>query len=185
MALPEALPHFKYHPDPIATGSIVADSDAPCLCCNRIRGFVYDGPVYSEKFHHLEHCICPWCIADGSAAKKFRAVFTDAGTMEGVSVAVMDEVGERTPGYDAWQQEVWLTCCGDGAAFLGTAGAAEMKGQFAAAIPALKKYLREEYGMSGDELQECLDGLSKEEDPSAYVFQCLHCKKHLAYVDES
>ncbi len=60
----EALPAFKYHPDPIATGAIVIDPDAPCLSCNCNRGYVYDGPVYSEKFDYLAHNICPWCIAD-------------------------------------------------------------------------------------------------------------------------
>jgi uncharacterized protein CbrC (UPF0167 family) len=31
------LPSFRYHPDPLATGSVIAARDMPCLCCNRIR----------------------------------------------------------------------------------------------------------------------------------------------------
>ena len=68
----EPLPAFKYHPDPVATGSIKADPDAPCLACNRIRGYIYEGPAYSEKYDYLTHSLCPWCIADGSAAKEIR-----------------------------------------------------------------------------------------------------------------
>jgi uncharacterized protein len=39
------LPVFRYHPDPIASGSIVA-SGAQCACCGARRGFIYTGPVY-------------------------------------------------------------------------------------------------------------------------------------------
>ena len=36
------LPVFRYHPDPIASGSIVA-SDAQRACCSARRGFIYTG----------------------------------------------------------------------------------------------------------------------------------------------
>src|SRR5690606_1019313 len=68
------LPVFKYHPDPIGTGSIV-ESDTECACCGRARGYVYAGPVYSEEEYN--ECICPWCISDGSAHEKLDASFTD------------------------------------------------------------------------------------------------------------
>jgi uncharacterized protein CbrC (UPF0167 family) len=170
----ETLPTFKYHPDPVATGAIKEDPDAPCLSCNRIRGYIYEGPAYSEKFHHLSHSLCPWCIADGSAAKKFGAEFGYGGTMEDVEEAVMQEIACRTPGFEAWQQEVWLSCCGDGAAFLGAAGAAELKGKFADAIPAV------ELDWDGD-----WHDLDKEGQPTAYIFRCLHCQNYLAYVDQT
>ena len=41
------LPHFKYHPDPIKTGS-VKESDEPCECCEKARGYVYAGSPYSR-----------------------------------------------------------------------------------------------------------------------------------------
>jgi hypothetical protein len=170
----EPLPTFKYHPDPVSTGAIVADPDAPCLACNRIRGYVYEGPAYSEKFHHLSHCICPWCIADGSAAKTFSADFADAGTLDDVDDAVMEEIAHRTPGFVAWQDGQWLTCCDDAAAYLGAAGARELKGKFAAAIPAV------EQDFDGD-----WQDLDKDGQPTAYIFRCLHCKQYLAYVDQT
>lgn len=34
-----ALPHFRYHPDPLATGAIEA-SDTPCVCCGIRQGFI-------------------------------------------------------------------------------------------------------------------------------------------------
>src|SRR5580693_867163 len=113
----EELPSFRYFPDPVAAGSVKPEPDAPCLSCNRIRGYIYIGPAFSEKPFNLEYCLCPWCIADGNAAKRFSATFNDAGTMEDVAAEVMTEIEQRTPGFHGWQQETWLSCCDDAAAF--------------------------------------------------------------------
>src|SRR5688572_32860612 len=108
----EAFPNFRYHSDPIATGS-VEPSEAPCICCGRHRGFIYVGPVYSEA--ELNEALCPWCIDNGSAARTFDAAFTDRagvgdyGRWESVSDSTLDEVSMRTPGFNGWQQERWLT----------------------------------------------------------------------------
>ena len=96
------LPITKYHPDPVATGSVEANPDQPCLCCNRIRGYIYTGPAYSERFHYLSECLCPRCVADGSAAQQFGAEFTDTETLEDVPKAVLEELAKRTPGFRAW-----------------------------------------------------------------------------------
>jgi uncharacterized protein CbrC (UPF0167 family) len=113
------LPEFRYHPDPRGTG-VVVDSDAECLACGQARGVIYTGPVYAEE--ELEQSLCPWCIADGTAAEKFEAEFTDVGfgVPEDVPDSVTAELSERTPGFLGWQQEHWLYHCGDAAAFLGT-----------------------------------------------------------------
>jgi uncharacterized protein CbrC (UPF0167 family) len=179
------LPAFKYHPDPISTGSVRVDPDTPCLGCNQIRGYVYTGPVYTERNFILDQHLCPWCIADGSAERMFGATFNDTGTTEGISDEVRAEVESRTPGFTAWQQETWLACCGDAAAFLGVAGAAELERDFPKAIPAVKQYLRHELELPKDEAEEVLDGLTKDGEPSAYIFRCLHCHKFLAYVDQT
>jgi uncharacterized protein CbrC (UPF0167 family) len=116
----EALPTFRYHPDPVATGSVEA-SDAECPCCERARGHVYVGPVYAED--ELVG-LCPWCIADGSAAERLGAGFAD---VDGdVPDEVRTEIGERTPSFTGWQQERWLVHCGDACAFLGRMGQAEL-----------------------------------------------------------
>lgn len=67
------LPEFKYHPNPIATGAIKT-SDETCECCGRERGDIYTSTLYAEE--EIEF-ICPWCIADGSAANKFDGLFSD------------------------------------------------------------------------------------------------------------
>lgn len=181
----EILPVFRYHPDPVSTGSLKADADTPCLSCNRIRGYIYTGPAWTEKPFILDDHLCPWCIADGSAAKRFGATFCYTGTLDDLPAAVREEIEARTPGFTAWQQETWLGCCGDAAAFLGVAGAKELREKFSEALPAVREVLREEYDLSGGELNGFLDSLSAESDPSAYIFRCLHCRKYLSYVDQA
>jgi uncharacterized protein len=177
------LPKFRYHPDPVATGSVVR-SDAECVCCGEERGYIYVGPVFAVD--ELSESICPWCIADGSAHDEFDAEFTDAAGIGGsspspkVSPAVVEEVAFRTPGFTGRQQERWLTCCGGAAAFVGRAGRAELETRWPDAIPSIQ----EDCGMDDDaDWKSYFGALSKDGGPTAYVFQCLHCGKHLGYSD--
>ena len=175
----DALPDFPYHPDPVGTGSVAA-SDATCRSCGQARGLIYTGPVFAVE--ELVNELCPWCIADGSAAARFDAIFTDdAAVPAGVPEAVMVAVATRTPGFAGWQQERWLYHCGDGAAFLGSVGWPELEPR----QDALDT-LREEYsgmGWSADEIEEYLRALDKDGSPQAYLFRCRHCGTHLAYSD--
>ncbi len=137
------LPRFKYHPDPVSTGSIAA-ADATCEVCGHARGFVYAGPIYCEG---EPEAVCPWCIADGSAHAKFKAQFVDTdsiggGEWESVAAAIVEEVAFRTPGFSGWQPERWFTHCGDAAEFLGPMG----KGQLQQAGPEAGEALCVGYG---------------------------------------
>ena len=141
----EALPTFRYHPDPVATGSVEA-SDAICGICGRVRSSVYDGPVYGVPKDIDDVHICPWCIADGSAHARFGVEFTDIGAVglgydepwEPVPRSVAEEVAYRTPGFSGWQQERWWTHCGETAEFLGPAGYAELAGAWSGAVDAIR-----------------------------------------------
>ena len=175
-----ALPKFRYHPDPVATGSIQPYPD-DCLACGRARGVKYVGPVYAEA--ELVDAFCPWCIADGSAANKFGAEFTDVGlgVPRDVPASVTDEIAHRTPGFHSWQQDHWLYHCGDGCAFLGEVGRTELD-----AYPdALETLRRESEGFGWDEreITDYLNSLAKGDSPTAYLFRCLVCGTHLAYSD--
>jgi uncharacterized protein CbrC (UPF0167 family) len=140
------LPKFRYHPDPLGTGFVV-QSEAVCPSCERERGYAYSGPVYAvEEVEEL----CPWCIADGSAAEKFEAEFTDVGwgVPDDVPMDVLDEVSLRTPGFTGWQQEHWLYHCGDAAAFLGVVGRLELE-PYPGALEVLRDE-RDEYNWPAD-----------------------------------
>jgi uncharacterized protein CbrC (UPF0167 family) len=175
------LPDFKYHPFPLETGAITASDDI-CQCCGRLRGYIYSGPVYAED---EVDGICPWCIADGSAARKFQAEFTDAvgigdfGTWGKVSSLVADEVSHRTPGFAGWQQERWWVHCNDAAAFLGPAGRKEIEEYGPDLVAALKR----ESGTSDASWPDYLAAMKADGSPTAYVFRCLHCGKLGGYSD--
>ncbi len=175
-----ALPTFHYHPDPVATGSIER-SDDECLACGRSRGFRYVGPVYAGE--QLDVRICPWCIADGSAAAKFDADFTDVGwgVPADVPASVTDEIEHRTPGFHSWQQDHWLYHCGDGCVFLGEVGRSELE-EYPEALEALQQEA-ESFGWHDQQITEYLASLTKGGSPTAYLFGCLVCGTHLAYSD--
>jgi uncharacterized protein len=178
----DPLPVFRYHPDPLASGSVVP-SDLECRCCGRARGHIYTGPVYAEE--ELNEALCPWCIADGSAAERFDATFVDPGgvgdygSWDEVPPAVVDEVAERTPGFTGWQQERWWTHCGDAAAFLGLAGRTELEGAWAGAIPSI----RSDSQLSDSDWPAYLAALDRTDGPTAYVFRCTVCGVLGGYSD--
>ena len=177
------LPNFQYHPDPIATESVI-ESNAECVCCGKSRGYVYSGPVFAED--EFEDCICPWCIADGSAHEKLGASFTDEdgiggyGDWDAVSPEIVEEVAYRTPGFSGWQQENWWTHCGDAAQFLGRVGKAELVTFGHAAINAIK----ESTGLDdGPDWEGFFNALDKDGSPTAYIFRCRKCGALGGYQD--
>ncbi|HEY3442857.1 MAG TPA: CbrC family protein [Paludibaculum sp.] len=72
----------------VRTGGVI-ESPPPCLVCNQARGYLYDGPIYTED--DPQGAVCTWCIAGDSAAGHLTAI---------------DEIATRTPGHSPWQSEV-------------------------------------------------------------------------------
>jgi hypothetical protein len=176
------LPVFKYHPDPIASGSIVV-SDRKCQACNEHRGFIYTGAVYSEC--DLDAALCPLCIFEGTAHRIFGAEFVDPkavgdyGRWDSVPQPVTEEVCFRTPSFNGWQQERWYTHCGDAAEFVGAVGAVELR----KLDPSLSKAIAEESGFTGNKLAHYMDSLDKDVGPTAYAFRCRACGAWGGYSD--
>lgn len=166
------LPVFRYHPDPVATGSIVRSLAAICPCCGKRTGWEYPGIPYGlgDQPAHL----CPWCIADGSAHARFGSSFVSdiAGS---IPQEVADEVDQRTPGYPSWQGERWQTCCGDAAEFLGPVGWERLKD-----LPDAQAAIVDD-GWSED----ALPLMRADGDLTGYLFRCRHCGRHLAHADAS
>jgi len=166
------IPNFRYHPEPITTGN-VKPGDTVCQCCGQNRGYIYTGPVYSPET--LDDVICPFCIADGSAAEKFQATFSDAHPLAeaGVPEQVIDEVTKRTPGYVSWQQDVWLVCCGDACEFHGDAPKAELGGLDDETLEELLSDIE----WDESEWDEFVTHYEPGGDPAFYKFVCRHCKR--------
>jgi uncharacterized protein CbrC (UPF0167 family) len=175
------LPIFKYHPDPIRSGSLVK-SKKKCECCKKARGYIYAGPTYCED--DFEEALCPWCIGDGSAHAKYDATFVDEAVFpDDVPPAVVEEIACRTPAYSAWQSEQWFSCCRDAMAFLEPVGAAEIRERYPQIENDLLAYIVSELGLSRGDATMMLESLRRDAGPTAYVFQCLHCGAFKTFVD--
>lgn len=180
-----SLPVFKYHPDPIDTGSIEA-REVECVCCGEVREYTYVGPVYAIA--DLDGAVCPWCISNGLAHQKYGADFTDIAAVgdydylsqKAVRQQVKEEIAYRTPGFNGWQPERWLVHCDDACAFLGPAGRQEIE---SLESQQLLDSLRKDMEMNEQDFQQYFDALDKHRSPTAYVFRCLHCGQYLGYSD--
>jgi len=163
------LPTFRYHPDPVASGSFER-SPGRCPYCGLERTYVYIGPVYAIEEPDPP---CPACIADGSFAARFDAEFTDPDPLDGLDADIIDEITRRTPGFSGWQQEQWMLHCGDAAAFIGPVGFDELQDH-----PQALASLRSQEGSD-----DWLPALSRDGSPTGYLFRCRHCGTELADWD--
>ena len=177
------LPVFRYHPDPIRTESVKV-SDQICVVCEQRRGYIYTSHVYSTN--ECWGCICPWCIADGTAHQKLGVTFFDETAVggyvwEGVSDTIVNEIAQRTPGFSGWQQEMWFTHCQDAAAFLGAVGYQELRTLGREAIDAI----RVSTGLEAEDPHwtEFFQALNKDGAPTAYLFECIHCGTYGGYTN--
>jgi hypothetical protein len=178
----ESLPAFRYHPDPLASGSVQA-ATVDCLACGEQRSYVYVGPVYAEGEYSGK--FCPWCIADGTAATTLDAEFTDVGSgvPPEIAASVLDEISHRTPRFDSWRQDHWLYHCGDACAFLGPVGRPELE-RFPDVLEMLV-HENDSLGWSESESRMYVDALDAEGEATAYLFRCLVCGMHLAFSDSA
>ena len=177
------LPQFRYHPDPLRSGSVVASPGA-CRCCGERRGYVYAGPAYGES--DLDHALCPWCIADGAAHRAFDVTFVDSEAFgDDVPRPAVEEISQRTPGYHAWQGEQWPSCCGDAAAFVTPAGIEDIRERFRAQEGAVLAHIVHEMGSSGGAARRLLEALRRDASPTAYLFRCLRCESYRVHIDQA
>lgn len=184
-------PVFRYHPDPLRTGSAVR-AEHECSVCGRRRHVRYRGPIYGRQPQSL----CLHCISDGEASRALGtaadgsngldipAAFSDAVDVpDDVPNHVVEEINYRTPGFHGWQQQRWLYHCGDGAAFLGPAGYRDVE-PHPDAIEMLRAS-HQQFGWSREATDDVLHRLDRDGEPTAYLFQCLHCRTHVASWDIS
>lgn len=164
----EELPQFKYHPKPIETGAIEV-SDTICICCQRSRGYIYIGPVYS--YLKIDNRFCPWCIADGTASERFGADFSAGDTFVPLSEEISKEVQCRNPGYISWQQDKWRIHCNDACEFHGDVSKKEMQ----ELNPEAKEWLMSELQLEEIEWLEFTKHYEPAGDPAVYKFVCRHC----------
>jgi len=170
------IPTFKYHPNPLATKAFEESKEGlVCDCCGEVTHIYYQTPFYS--IDDVE-CLCPTCIANGNAATKFNGSFQDDLSIEeGVDdLDKIDELIHHTPGYCGWQQEYWRVHCGDFCAYLGYVGASELK-----ALGIMEEVLDDP--IWDDEQKQMIKESVNGGHLQCYLFKCLHCGKHLVWMD--
>lgn len=167
----EELPKFKYHRDPVGSEVVVA-SGGTCICCSRARGYLYVGPAFTTD-RNVRDNICPWCIADGSAAQKFEANFAGAHPLliKGIARDIVDEVTKRTPGYFCWQSDNWQVHCNDACVYHGDASVEDIGNASKETIVAWKT----EYAMMNEDWASFADGYEPKGHSAFYKFVCRHC----------
>ena len=167
------LPKFTYFPDPIKEGSIEA-SDKVCQCCNQSRGFIYTRNIYCID---NINAICPWCIHDGSASKKFDASFNydidDSDLPSGLPSKIANEISCETPSFASFQQLEWQAHCGDGCEFHGLATV----GDFLKISENETERLKEATYLDDDEIEEWKKGDPSTELHYLFKFKCRHCNE--------
>lgn len=143
-----------------------------CPVCEQNREYCYKGSIYC--IDEVEG-ICPWCIQSGEAAKKYDGIFQDPDSCEPVDdERCTIELTQRTPGYCGWQQEQWLSHCGDHCAFVGCVGWAEIKHLQDELEDDIEK-LRKKMSLSRENYETSLLKIGHHR---GYLFQCIHCGKH-------
>ena len=170
------LPAFRYHPNPLETGAFEeSKAGVVCDCCGKMTHIFYTAPFYAVE--DIEH-LCPACISSGEAARKYDGTFQDDCSLDdGVDdPEKLDELLHRTPGYCGWQQEYWRAHCGDYCAYLGPVGARELR-----ALGVLEDVLDD--SMWDEEQKEMIRDSVNGGHLQCYLFQCLHCGKHLVWMD--
>jgi uncharacterized protein CbrC (UPF0167 family) len=100
-----------------------------------------------------------------------------AGTPE----RAVEEIANRTPGYSSWQPERWPVCCSDAAAFAEPIGIEAIRERRLEreALTAIAQ----DFELDSGEAKALLATLDRDHGPTAYLFQCRHCKKSLITVD--
>ncbi|MFB2581351.1 CbrC family protein [Herbiconiux sp. P15] len=180
----EELPRFRFSPKAYELG-LFEPVEGECEACGELRTMRYTSSFYSTA--EVEY-LCPWCVADGTAARVFDGEFSDYLGIDGIpydpaAPVTVDEseareVATRTPSYPSWQQEQWRSHCGRPCAFLGDVGSEDL-GEFLDE-PDFKADVM---GGLGWEPAVLRSHLRKSGDLAGYLFQCLSCGAHRLHVD--
>ena len=171
------LPKFKYHPGPIET-QMIKKSFARCECCMRKRGFVYTGVTSDES-----DPLCPWCIFDGAAGKKFEIWLNHLSDYK-IPQHIIEEIHFRTPGFISWQEMDWAVHCNDACEYHGMPKAKYFRTLDQNQIDRIL----EEANMDQEVWEQLMEDITPEtedcvmDDPEIHLFICRHCREKMYQI---
>ncbi|WP_425117356.1 CbrC family protein [Anaeromassilibacillus sp. SJQ-1] len=171
------LPAFRYHPDPLDTGAFKqSEEGVVCYCCGKTTHIFYTSPFFSvEEIAYL----CPVCIASGEAARKYGGSFQDDYSVDdGVDESGRNWMSSSTapPATPAGSRNTGAPTAASYCAFLGYVGARELR-----ALGVLEEVLNDP--MWDDEQKKMIQESVNGGHLQCYLFQCLHCGRHLVWMD--
>jgi len=177
------LPMFELFADPVGEKIFVKQVNA-CGFCSKARGWLYVGPHYGPGGGD-DLAICPWCIHDGIAAAQGitfndSTIYPDFPSAKQMSSEDKALVEERTPGFETWQGNHWLMCCGRACVYLGEADSTDLLGRWSSAVASL---FEDEPDWSAAEKADLVAHVRKGAGPCAYVFQCRICSQLKGFWD--
>lgn len=169
------IPFFKYHPSPLNTGAFQMGKDVICDCCKTKTNIFYTGPFFSIEYIDF---LCPECIKNGQASKKFNGKFQDSHSCDKVTERVkLEELCCRTPGYSGWQQEYWLAHCDDYCAFIGYVGWQEI------IQLGIESEIENDLANSDFNISDVKEYLTNNGSMQGYLFRCIHCGTYRLHID--
>ena len=173
------LPSFRYHSDHVIE-EVFEKTNRVCECCGESKGYLYQLSMFMVE---ASKDICPWCIKDGSAAKKFQGEFIDTYELEVADIDknVIDQVRYQTPSYFSWQQPFWHHHCGDACQYQGMAKKEELSHLSGSELKACLDHL----GYDKSEWNDVLEDYENDDYTNIHKHQCLHCKLVLYSLDLS
>ena len=169
---------FKYQPN-IENNDVLVKEKGVCDCCGKTVS-VYTKHMYSSNVNFGETKFCLDCIHSGKAAKKFDGEFVAIYNNK-LAPEKIDELIHRTPGYIAWQEDVWLDCCGDFCQYIKRISSEELL-KMPDAEDIIKDYLENNRGIWIEE-KTIREEMSEYGWCNGHLFYCPICKKHHLYVD--
>ena len=173
------LPHFKYHPDPIKTGTFKTDEVVRCNCCGKKTDIYYS--FYSDAKSKRVN-VSPDCVHNGNAYATFGDDINNIRYGEEcadfMDKSKIEELTRCTPGYIFMQDGEWLYHCGDFCAFIGCVGWNDIEQMGIA--DEIKTYIYETYFSKAEKI---IDSLINSYTVTLYLFRCLHCGKYLLNYD--
>ena len=171
------LPEFRYNPHCMENEifeKVEGKKRVTCECCGKNPEYYCEGMYSREDVG----CICPDCIADGSAAKKFDGDFIQDAERIIDDAEKTEELFKRTPGLVTWQGEYWLVCCNDYCAFIAYVGTEELDER------GITEEVFADYAEMGEwDVDEVRPYLENGGSMAGYLFRCLHCGKYRIWID--
>ncbi|QFP75173.1 CbrC family protein [Deinococcus sp. AJ005] len=170
----EVLPQFPYYADPVGDGRIV-QQDIVCDVCEKPRNWAYVGSLYVPG--GKPEFLCPWCVADGSAAAKFQGGFQDADFSENASAESVAAVMRQTPRVVIWNPIFWPDHCDECCTYFGEFIPSEqpelaLRTDVLAEAQAIARGISEKWG--AEDVLDC----GERGSITLHLFQCRQCGTH-------